>query len=392
MIAEAMPNRRSRHPWRVVFACALLARGAVGCEEKPPDAPAEMAAAPQGVKQAAAARQRPADAGTSRPRAVASALAELRNTKLELLPRALPAQSLAVGRGRVAQLSEGEVIVRRLPDLQVVVRGSLSGSPSVIELLDGDLLALGRDRLLRLEPSRTRWREYARVTLLPGRFVYAHLQYADRFWILQPASASLFRYDLNADGGALMLGTFFDLPSFDGRVFGVLKDASLLYTTAKAWQRSYSAHRHVPVRGVRADGVVRVLPAKRVDQVWVLMRDGTLVLAQLGATLAEVKRVASGALPFDAASNDEGLAVLELEQAPPRPRRWRLAVYTHDGQRRFNAEVPDESAPGTTDDWVAAVTRNKNVAVSRHEPWVAVGGSSWLRVWNMKDGSEHALP
>jgi hypothetical protein len=189
-----------------------------------------------------------------------------------------------------------------------------------------------------------------------------------------------------------MLGTFFDFPSFDGRVFSVLKDASLLYTTAKSWQRSFSARRHVALRGVKAEGVVRALPAKRLDHVWLLMHDGTLVLTQLGATLAEVERVTGGALPFDAASNDEGLAVLELEQAPPRPRRWRLVVYTHDGERRFHADIPDESAPGTTDDWVAAVTRNKNVAVSRHEPWVAVGGPSWLRVWNMKDGSEHAPP
>jgi hypothetical protein len=73
-------------------------------------------------------------------------------------------------------------------------------------------------------------------------------------------------------------------------------------------------------------------------------------------------------------------------------RQTRIYVYSQEGKRRLNAEIPDEGAPGTTDDWVAAVTRNKNVAVSRHEPWVAVGGPSWLRVWNMKDGSEHAPP
>lgn len=374
-----------------LFAFAALVNAA-SCKEKKPEPSLEIEAALERAEQAAAGRRRRADAGRPRPSAVASALAKLRDTELELSPRTFAAQVLALGRGRMAQLSERELIVRSLPDWKVVAQTSMSGNPALIELSNGGLLALGPDRLLRLEPGTTRFREYAKVTLLPGRFVYPDLADAARFWVLHPFSGSLFRYELDADAGDTAIGPFFDLPSFDGRVFCVLKDASRLYTTSKSWQRSYSAQRHVPLRGIQVEGVVRALPAKRLDQVWLLMRDGTLVLARLAGTLAEVKRVAAGAMPFDAASNDEGLAILGLEQAPSRPRRWRLAVYTHTGEHRFSADIPDDSAPGATDDWIAAVTRNKNVAVSRHEPWVAVGGPSWLRVWNMKDGSELPPP
>lgn len=383
-----MPNRRSRHPWIAALLCGLCAlASACGCEEKKPDPNVQLASALERAERAEAERRRRTDAGRPRPRAVASALAELRNTELELVPLSLPAQVLALGRGRLAQLANDEVIVRRLPDLEVVVRAAATGNPSVLELLDGSLLALGRDRVLHLAPNRTKWREYARVPLLPGRYVYPDLQYAGRFWILLPFSGTLFRHDLDADAGGVAFGASFDLPAYDGRAFSVLKDASLLYTTAKRWQRSFSARRHVPLSGVTPDGVLRVLPAKRLDHVWLLTQGGALILTQLGATLKEVRRVEIGAVPFDAASNDDGLAVLQLEQAPPRPRRWRLAVYAHDGERRFSVDLADDSAPGATDDWVSEVTRNKNVAVSRHEPWVAVGGASSVRVWNMQDGT-----
>ena len=372
------------------MACALGSAGS--CKEKRPEPSLDVEATLERAEQAAAERRRRADAGRPRPSAVASALAKLRDTELELSPRTLPAQVLAVGRGRLAQLSERELLVRSLPDLRVVARAPMSGNPALVELLPGSLLALDQNRSLLLAPGTTHFREYAKVTLLPGRFVYPDLTSADRFWVLHPFSGSLFRYQLDADAGAPALGPFFDLPSFDGRAFSVLKDASLLYTTAKSWQRSYPAQRHVPLRGMKPDDVVRVLPAKRLDQLWLLTRDGTLVLGQLAATLTEVKRVTGGAMPFDAASNDEGLAVLELEQAPSRPRRWRLVVYAHSGERRFSADIPDDRAPGATDDWIAAVTRNKNVALSRHEPWVAVGGPSWLRVFNMNDGSQRAMP
>ncbi|HEY6558072.1 MAG TPA: hypothetical protein VI072_12395 [Polyangiaceae bacterium] len=386
-----MPNLRSRHPGIGLVLGALVAlSNAAACDKKEPDPNAEIQAALARAERAEAARRHPTDAGRPRPRAVASALANLRNTTLDLAPRALPAQALAVGRSRVAQLADGELHVRRLPDLEPVVRAPLRGSAAVTELLDGGLLAVGRDRVLRLDAGRTRWREYPRVTLLPGCFVYPDLIHGERFWVLHPFSGSLFRYELDGDAGGVAFGPFFDLPSFDGRVFSVLKDASLLYTTQKTWRRSYSARRHVPVRAAELEGVLRALPAKRLDQVWLLTRDGTWMLAQLGAGLTVVKRIPTGALPFDAASNDEGLAVLELEQSPARPRRWRLAVYDHSGERRFSADVPDESAPGTHDDWVSVVTRNKNLALSRHEPWVAVGGPTALRVWNMKDGSQIA--
>jgi hypothetical protein len=385
-----MPKLRSRHPGIRLVAGALLAfLNAAACDRKEPDPNVEIQSALERAERAAAARQRRTDAGRPRPRAVASALANLRNT-LDLAPRALPAQALAVGRSRVAQLADGELIVRRLPDLEPVVRAPLRGSAAVTELLDGGLLAVGGDRVLRLDAGTTRWREYPRVTLLPGCFVYPDLIHGERFWVLHPFSGSLFRYELDGDAGGVAFGPFFDLPSFDGRVFSVLKDASLLYTTQKTWRRSYSARRHVPVRAAELEGVLRALPAKRLDQVWLLTRDGTWMLAQLGAGLTVVKRIPTGALPFDAASNDQGLAVLELEQSPARPRRWRLAVYDHGGERRFSADVPDESAPGTRDDWVSVVTRNKNIALSRHEAWVVVGGPTALRVWNMKDGNQIA--
>ncbi|HMJ10116.1 MAG TPA: hypothetical protein VK524_01860 [Polyangiaceae bacterium] len=319
---------------------------------------------------------------------MASALASLRNTELELAPRTLPAHVLAFGRGRLGQVVKDELIVHRLPALDKALRAPLGAKPAVIETAGGGLLALGHEGVVRLDPGRNAFHTYPRITLLPGSYVYGDRSTSERFFVLHPFAGSLFRYDFDGDAGGAALGPFFNLPEFDGGVFAVLKDATLLYSTAKGWRRLTSQFRHTPLRAAaEVRDVVRAVPAKRLDQVWLVLRDGRLLLAQLGAGLSVVQRVEASALAFDVDSNDEVLAVLELEQAPRQARHWRLAVYTHAGERKFAVDVPDERASGTTDEWVSAVTANKSVVLSRYEPWVAVGGPTWLRVWNVKDGT-----
>ena len=210
---------------------------------------------------APSARRRATAADGRRPAAaaaVASALANLRNT-LDLAPRALTAQALAVGRSRVAQLADGELIVRRLPDLEPVVRAPLRGSAAVTELLDGGLLAVGGDRVLRLDAGTTRWREYPRVTLLPGCFVYPDLIHGERFWVLHPFSGSLFRYELDGDAGGVGSGRSSICRRSWARVQPVKAHRSSHH--AEDWRRSYSA-RGLPVRADSYRGAAP-LPAKR---------------------------------------------------------------------------------------------------------------------------------
>jgi hypothetical protein len=104
---------------------------------------------------------------------------------------------------------------------------------------------------------------------------------------------------------------------------------------------------------------------------------------------------------FDVATNDTEVALLRLEastpgrdapaDAGPPPRSWKLVVLDADGKEQMSSELPLDPATAA-EDWVREITKNRAVVLSPSQPLVAVGGPSWLGVWNYKTKEQVLAP
>jgi hypothetical protein len=376
----------------LVSACDLAERFEWPMSD-PPEPRSDMPRLPQ------LAPQKPA-AAPPIANEVLRTVAGLRNTKLDLQPRAAPAQTLAFGAKRLAQLGSDALIVRQLPGLEVIVRRSMGRARAVIELVDGSFFVVDESQSYWLGSAAKKLTVLRRVPLLPGSWLLADRRFPQQLWTAQGVTGSLYAYTLDgSEDGALMLKTFFDLEEYDGRGLGLLKDGSFIYTTAEEFRRFFSIAKKMslqPPQGL--EGPLRFFSARRLDQVWIAEASGKLSLAQLGQNMSVVQSLELEPAPYDLDINDDFIATVH-EERPARgerpanlERRWRLTVYDVKGVRRFAADLPGDPASGDGENWVAAVTRNKSVVLSRQGAFVAVGGATWLGVWNATSGEALHVP
>jgi hypothetical protein len=336
---------------------------------------------------------RPSGSASPGSRAVASALIEVRNQRLKLAPRSTPGQKLAFGPALLGQLGERELVVRKLSDFSVVLRRPLPDAHALVELLDGSLLALGRDRNLLLPLGGGKPVELAPLGLSPGLSVLADRREARRLWLLHWFVGSLYRYDQDAvDAGPLGMGAFYPLEDFDRRAFALLKDGSFIYSTRDGLRRFYSpAKKSVLKDPTDGSEGLRIFSARRSDQIFVVTERGELLLAQLADRLNVLQKLTLPPGIYDIDINDDSIALVRAEEVPDAARRWELVVYDARGERKFSAELPSDPA-SADEDWMTSVTRNKQVVLSRRKPLVAVGGPTWLGVWNTVSGERVPLP
>jgi predicted small lipoprotein YifL len=372
--------------WLLVLAALALW---AGCEREgppreppPPDRPREQSQIPDQLQRLIGdASVSAADAS-----AAASALTELRKSKLELSPRHAAAEQLAFGRGRLAQLATDQLVVRDTAKFAELARISLPAPRRVVELADGGLLAVGGDAVVRLEPRAKDPERYGRIPLFPESLVLADRRDARRIWVLHGFGSLLYRYGVGGDAGALETLEFLDLQGFDQGAFAALKDGSFLYTAGDKLRRFFHGGKRWELALPEGGRVWRLLTTRRIDQVWIGREGGTLELAEISAGGLRIVRAMKIGSAFDVASNDHELAVVEVESGEG-ARRWKLAVYDPSGKRRFEAALPGDPTPGAGEDWVGIVTRDKTLALSTYAPLVAVGGPGALSVWNTKSGA-----
>ena len=107
-----------------------------------------------------------------------------------------------------------------------------------------------------------------------------------------------------------------------------------------------------------------------------------------GNHITTIRTGAGGAVACDlfATPGAHVLAVLALAQGGGKPRTFWLQVYDEQGAERFRRELPSDPAT-SGEDWLAGVTRNKNLALSEAQNKVAVGGPGWLGVWDLESGA-----
>jgi hypothetical protein len=317
-----------------------------------------------------------------------SALAALREHTLELPPRDGPAQRIAFGSGRIAQLGQKELVVRTTSDFTEVLRAPVREPRAVAELADGSLVAADGDALYHLERDAKALKRYSRVVLLPGSLLLADRKESKNVWVLHTVKPSLYHHVLEASNSPLLpFGDFFDLGPMLHGAFAAMKDGSFLYASegevSRVFPKGKKSSFKLPARGAR---VLRLLTTRRIDQAWCVWSNGSIELFQVAP---QFRRVRAWQLPsnaYDVASSDRHVAVLRWDRDTNGPRRWTLVILSENGEKLRSLDVPSEPAPGHGSDWVQTVTRDKTLAISTREPVVAVGGVTSLLVWSIETG------
>jgi hypothetical protein len=355
----------------------------VACEEKPDrdfeEAPPRAAPA---LRDLAASDAR-VDANPSN-----SAVAALREHTLELPARDSPAQRIAFGGRRIAQLGQKELVVRTTSDFALVLRTPVRDPRAVAELADGSLVAADGDALYHLERDAKALKRYPRVVLLPGSLLLADRKEPKNIWVLHTLKPSLYHHVIEASESPLLpFGDVFDLGPMVRGGFVAMKDGSFLYASegeiSRVFPQGKKSSFKLPAREAK---VQRLLTTRRIDHAWCVWSNGSLELFQVAPQLRSVKSWQLPSNAYDVASSDRHIGVLRWERDASGPRRWTLLILSESGEKLHSLEVPSEPAPGHGNDWVQTVTRDKTLVLSTREPVVAVGGVTSLRVWSIETG------
>ena len=392
-----MPGTRTI--WRVGFAAAPSRRlllGVVslvlGCDlgSKRPERGGATHTVPTSIR-SAAPRVRPergeAEAASRVPPAVAQTLRAVREQRLEIAPPTVPLQRLAFGAGRLVQARDSSVAFLDTKRGDLVAETDIGAVRAVAHGSDGALFAVGAKSGIRLEARAAKPRPFPRATFFPGCQLFGDLEEPSYFYLFYSGEGQLYRYPFDVDAGALLPIT---TPSpLDGCIgaLTLLRDGVFVCRTAKGLGRKAA-------RGKRSDfpwaagfpEPFRLLPAKRLDELFAVSTAGEVVHFRLAAGLPELGRFRLPSAPYAAAANGEALAfVLVAAPIPGQARRWSVLVTDFDGQSRFRAELAAPSA-SADDDWLAALVEDKNLAISSFGSLVAVGGSVRLKVWDYAQG------
>jgi hypothetical protein len=319
-----------------------------------------------------------------------SAVAALREHTLELPVRDAPAQRIAFGRKRLAQLGQDELVVRTTSDFAVVARAPMRVPRAVVELADGSLLAADDDALHHLEVNAKTLKRYPRAVLFPGSLLLADRKHALNIWILHTAKPSLYHHALEESASLLLpLGDVFDLGPMVRGGFTAMKDGSFLYASESELSRVFPGGKKVtfklPARGAK---IQRLLTTRRIDQAWSVWSNGLMELLQVAPQFSAIRNFSLPSNVYDIACSDRHIALLRWERQATAPRRWTLEILDGNAKPLRSFELPAELAPGHGVDWVQVVTRNRALVVSNREPVVAVGGVTSLKVWNIETGKE----
>lgn len=367
-------------------ASLLAAVGLLACSRDEPPEPAE----PPREKPALPLSAAPALPSAPAPRppssAAALAIAEVRKRALSLAaPDAAPPR-LAFGRGFLVQARSDGVRLLDSTSGAELASVPLREPRAVAPMPWGSVLAVGLDESLRLDPGGRVLRGLTRLSLLPGAEVLPSLETLERVWIVDRRARSLQRVALSADAG-LGLEAQAEVPEFDGRAFTMLRDGSWAFSSGNGLLvRSSGGRTRSFALPTPPGGIWRMLPAPRIDQVWLVTETGDLVLVELGERARVVRTVATGLVPFAVAATPTRLAFVSVSPPPQDPRRFFLHVYTPLGERVFTDELAS-AAMTAHSDWVESVLRERHLTLGGEPLRIAVGGADSVRVYDAVAGT-----
>ncbi|HEX3773452.1 MAG TPA: hypothetical protein VHV51_03255 [Polyangiaceae bacterium] len=320
---------------------------------------------------------------------IAEALEEVHEKKAAIAPSRDETPRLAFGKGRLAQAAPQKVVFRDTKDGSVIAEAELGAVRALAAGIDGSLFALGPTNGARLEPKSTKPRTFPHVAFFRGAALFPDLEDPSHFYVYYGGDGELFQFPFEAEAGAFLpIEDRFPLAGCLGAP-ALTHDGAFLCATEDGVERRAPRGRETHFKWPRGvENVVRLLPAKRLDDFFALTRQGEVVHLRLEQGMPALDRFQLPAPPFAAAANDEALAfVLVSAPADKQTRHFTLLVTGLDGRERFKVELESKPAP-PGDDWLEAVIGDKNLAISGFEPLVAVGGPDAVTVWDYAQGAQ----
>ena len=358
---------------RLLVPLAFLAGLALGCAKREP------------AKATPAPRPEPTEEEHPARAAVASVMASVR-ARVSLAAPAWELQPLCFGRRLFVRLGNANVEVYSLPDAASVMEKPLDGARGVVELAGGSVVAVGLERALRIDPGAKVPVRLPPVPWLPGTLLLPERRDSGMLWAVQAGGRSFLRQRLDLDP-TRSFDKAITLEGYDGGSVAALRDGALLYRSTDGVRRALPESRPHAFRTQLEPW--RLLPGRRLDQAWAIAPDGQVELWQLADRLTVVQHFAAGAAPFSAAASSDFLALVVVDEPGNAERRFRLLAFDNEGALVLEHALPPGPAE-SGEDWTEVAVRDRHVALSDTEPFVAVGGPGSFEVLKLP-GGEHVL-
>jgi hypothetical protein len=306
---------------------------------------------------------------------------------MKLGPLLIHEPGVAIGRDRIGVLTEDALVVRDTARLDEVVRVPMHEPRALTVTADGSLLASDAVRTVWLLTHDQKPRKFPHLILLPHSTIFPDRGTPDQFWVVAAGGTTFYEYVLESSPLSILIAqAWISLDDYDGRLFGSLRDGSFLYATPTGFRRFFGSTNKEDVKGEAGDAF-RLLPASRVDTLWLLTSRRAQLFRLLAGKLVELRSVPLSAMAFDVDADGPYLAVLELLEPDDAPWRMTLEVFDVEGRRhvREGFTTTESLAPR---DWVKALKRNRRLSIRAvdEDPLVAVGGPDELHVFHADTG------
>jgi hypothetical protein len=362
--------RRRGKVARVRSFWLLLATFALGCERERaverPDAGA-----------------RPALSGpSSGERAVASVVASVRARELRIGAPEWQLQPLAFGRRLFVRLAADRVEVYAMPAGEHLYDYPVEAPRGTVEIAGGSVMVVAPRQSLRINPGAKEPIRLPPVPFLPGTLLVPDRRDSSGLWSVHVAGRLLARHLLAISDRRTLQGVV-PLVDYDGGPITAMRDGALVYRANDGVRRAFPGGRAHALRSAVVPW--RLLPGRRVDQVWAIAASGEVELWQTGDKIAVLARHALGAAPFDVAANSAYLAAVVVEEGSGAPRRFRLVVLSEKGEAVLRRDLGTD-APVQGERWASLAGQDRYVALAEPEPLVAVGGPGGFRVLSISSG------
>ncbi len=352
---------------RVFFALLLVL---FGCKEKPVETRHD------------AAPRTSAKGPSPGAEAAASLVASVRSHELSLAAPGWQLQPLAFGKNLFVRLAENKVEVYSIPEAALLFELPIEEPRGVVEIAGGSVVVVAKELTLRIDPGAKQPVRLPAVPFLPGTVLVPDRKDSGGLWSAHSAGKVLARHVLDITGERSVEGVV-PLTDYDGGPITAMRDGVLIYRAADGVRRALPGGR---THKLKSEFVPwRLLPGRRVDQVWAVGTDGLVELWQVGERIAVKLQAAFGAPPFDVASSSDYLAAVVVQEGRGAPRRFGLVILSEEGDVMHSEDLGVD-APVGGEKWAAVAGRDRHVALAEGEPLVAVGGPGGVKVQRVKGG------
>ncbi|MEY4550973.1 MAG: hypothetical protein RL685_7168 [Pseudomonadota bacterium] len=313
-----------------------------------------------------------------------------------------PWQHLAFSDERLAQLSDEQLLVRTLPELQMVARIDVPGGRNVVAGVGGDLVAAGSEHVYRLARPDRRAEQLAPVPRLGPTTIVPGADTSDHFWLLYEGISSAPEFDLQETvltPYVSVLG-WTELAEFDGRAVTSPGDGSFIYSTVRGLRRvdAEGGARDIALPDPGGD-IWRLLADPTGGGLWVATRSHVQYLARVGsAEQSPIPGVWLELPPRTVAIAALGLelAILAVESIDDRRAQLRADVYTREARSpgsprvlRLRRELRHDDTlparPGVGPSLGSAPRFAPELALAPGRTWLAINGFG-LSVFDWRTG------